>query len=346
MSPEASTIHLGCFDVVAQHCKLDDCLDHLWITTAWRTPWRQAPNLRLEEPAITPDLSRVDALGIPRMRVLPPEILGMVYYNSATSLFWRYSRALDLARRLSTTSTDSTACLDELLSVPLCTVSAWKRSGSPAFSKIARQLPIFRLTIDSHGIREIERLPERPRVQRTRTDSLAFVILEQCYLQGVTAHFKVIIPSSSQKRMLMPLQFGSLRLELPETCHGLQIWDTPTPPMIEQCTFYPADITSSTYFRTIDLRKTTGLTLFFCLGSVYAIHAHTKAAPCAEETYRCLSSRRQESITWVYMPIPQNDSILAFGTQMALSGSNFEVSTCLLVSLVFDSKMFSEGIDV
>ncbi|KAH7019666.1 hypothetical protein EDB80DRAFT_205734 [Ilyonectria destructans] len=235
ISPEVSTLHLDCFDVVAQRCKLDDYLDYLWIATAWRTPWRQAPNLHLEEPAITPDLSRADDLGISRMRVLPPEILRMVHGNSATSLFWRYSGALDLARRL------STASLDELLSVPLYTISAWKRGGPPALSKIARQLPIFRLIIDSYGIREIERLPERPRFQRTRSDSLAFVILEQCYLQGVTAHFK----------------FGFLRLELPETCYSLQIWDTPTPPVIEQCTFYPADITSSTYFRTIELCKTT-----------------------------------------------------------------------------------------
>ncbi|KAH8654723.1 hypothetical protein BGZ61DRAFT_524174 [Ilyonectria robusta] len=274
-----------CFDVVAQRCKLDDYLDHLWIATAWRTPWRQAPNLRLEEPAITLDLARADDLGIPRMRVLTPEILRMVHGYSATSLFWRYSGALDLVRRLSTSS------LDELLSVPLCTVSAWKR-GPPVLSKTVRQLPVFRLTIDSYGIREIERLPERPRFQRWRTDSLAFVILEQSYLQGVTARFK--------------------------------IWDTPIPPVIEQCPFYPANITSSTHFRTIELCKTTGITLFFCLGDVYAIHAHTKAAPCPEATYRCLSRRRQRSITWAYMPIPENDSIVAFGTQIALFSSDFE----------------------
>ncbi|KND90843.1 hypothetical protein TOPH_04652 [Tolypocladium ophioglossoides CBS 100239] len=231
----------------------------------------------------------------------------MVHRHSATSLFWRYNAASELTKRL-------TASSNQLLSIPLCPVSAWHRGGKPVTAETTHQLPVIRLTIDSWGITEVERLSGYPRFKRWRTDRLIFVILDQGCLEGVTAHFKL----------------GLLRLDLPRNCHGLETWDTPTPPALDRCFFYPANITSSTQFRTIELSQTTGFIFFFCYGNLYAVHAHTRVAPCAQSTYQRLSRRRQQSVTWVYVPISQQDSIAALGARMLLSERSFSGSTCLL----------------
>ena len=85
-------------------------------------------------------------------------------------------------------------------------------------------------------------------------------------------------------------------------------------------------------FHTIDLRRTTGITFFFCLDEVYAIHAHTSATPCAERTYERLPRRRQRTVTWLYLPLPSNDHVVAFGLQKQQSGSHRPAGIRFLVS--------------
>ncbi|KAH7111463.1 hypothetical protein B0J13DRAFT_461938 [Dactylonectria estremocensis] len=310
VSPEASTVHSDCYEFVAQRSNVDRSLDYLWVVTAWRTPWRRAPKFRLEEAVVKSDWSVFDHVNTSRMRSLPPEILKMIYEYSATSIIWRFNAASEVIQRLTIPSSD------HLLSIPLREVSAWKRSGQPWTTETAHNLPVVRLTIDSRGIQEVERLPGNPLFRRWRTDGLVFVTLNHELLDGVIAHFK----------------FGSLRLELPKTCHGIQTWDTPTPPDLQKCRFYPNNILHSTQFKTIDLCQTNGITLFFCNGQVYAIHAHTQKAPCALATYQRLSPRRQRSVAWVYVPFSQRDYITALGARMSLSKSSSFGSTCLLVS--------------
>lgn len=55
-------------------------------------------------------------------------------------------------------------------------------------------LPVMRLTIDSWGIRDIERLVESPNFGRRRTDGLVFVVLNYESLEGINAYFKVKLP--------------------------------------------------------------------------------------------------------------------------------------------------------
>ncbi|KAJ3529490.1 hypothetical protein NM208_g9731 [Fusarium decemcellulare] len=308
VSAEASTVHSDCFEFVARRCNLDDYLDYLWVVTAWRAPWRQAPHFGLQDTEVVePDWSVLDCLDISRsLASLPPEILGIIHRYSATSILWRFNAASKLTRRF------PIALSDSLLSIRLCKVAAWKR-GQPVTIEEAHQLPVIRLTIDSWGIREVERLPGYPQFKTWRTDSLVFVILDQAYLKDVIALFK----------------FGVLRLEVPKTCHGLQTWDTPTPPEMRRCCFYPAHIRYSTQFRTIELRRISGIT-FFYHGEIYAIHAHTQEAPCAQITYQRLSRRRQRSVVWVYVPVSQKDYITALGARMPLRQERSFGSTCLL----------------
>ncbi|KAH6667292.1 hypothetical protein B0J14DRAFT_489952, partial [Halenospora varia] len=299
-SPEASTMHPDCFQLFIHEWRRDytieTALDVLWIATAWRNPWRGAPDLRLQGKM---DIN-IFLEKLPQLRLLPLELVQMIQNYSEPSLFSRFISVLDLVGRL------SPAISDELVSVPLCEISTWQRGDRPT-GAAASAGHIIRLTIDSCGIRKIESLPKNPPYSESRSHNMAFVIQEKSCLNGIIAWFK----------------HGLLRLELLEASLGLQIWDTPTPPDLEYCTFYPANITASTCFRTIEMRETIGITFFFCRGKVYAIHAHTLTMPCAMTTLEHLSCRRQRTVAWVYIPISPSDQVVAFGTQLQRSDGHF-----------------------
>lgn len=197
-SSEASTVHSDCYEFVAQNCTLEGLLDHLWVITAWRTPWRHAPHFGLNEVVLSQNSPVFDVIGISRLRLLPPEILEVVYKHSERSLVWRFHAAYELARRLPVEVTN------QLLSVPLWTIAAWKRGGQPVMMKAILQKPLMRLTIDSYGILKVERLQEHPPFNRWRAENRRFVILDQSSAEGITAHFKVKTPrhKDAQKRTL------------------------------------------------------------------------------------------------------------------------------------------------
>ncbi|RFU24599.1 hypothetical protein B7463_g11741, partial [Scytalidium lignicola] len=295
-------MHSDCFELFIQECILDQALDRLWIAIAWKNPWRKAPDLHLHYKTniASSSLQVAEKYCKLPLRSLPPELVQMIQNYSESSLFWRYISAVGFSYQLSTTTSNS------LESVPLCQLSAWQRGGRPIVAE-ASAGHIIRLTIDSYGIRELEKLLESPPYNGSRFDNVAFIIQKESCLSGVIAKFK----------------HGLLRLELPEARAGLQIWDTPTPPDLEHCTFCPANITASTRFHTINLRKTTGITFFFCHGEVYAIHAHTPTLPYAKKTLEHLSSRRQRSVIWVYIPISPSDQVAAFGVQLKRSIGHF-----------------------
>ncbi|KFA81328.1 hypothetical protein S40288_08298 [Stachybotrys chartarum IBT 40288] len=186
---------------------------------------------------------------------------------------------------------------EDLISIPLSEILAWERGGLPVLAYATPPKPIVRLTIDSHGVRKVERLPKKPLYRGQRSDSAVFVILEENSLKRITMHCK----------------FGYSRLELHDRDLCVQVWDTPTPPDPDQCMLSQPWPANSAQFRTINLNQSTGLTFFFDLGNVYAIHSHTVTTPCARQTYERLSRRRQRSVTWLYLPIPPNDDVVLFG---------------------------------
>lgn len=60
-------------------------------------------------------------------------------------------------------------------------------------------------------------------------------------------------------------QDSLLRLKLPDSQHGLPIWDTPCSPNLELGQLYPLGSTPLQRLRTFDLNEITDLT-FFCRG--------------------------------------------------------------------------------
>jgi hypothetical protein len=131
-----------------------------------------------------------------------------------------------------------------------------------------------------------------------------------------------------------------LRLELPQDHAGFQIWDTPTPPLLLQpdhqlTSDYSVygSVTASTRFCTIDVTSIFGLTFFFTNGTISAIHAHTSKTPYAVLPAESLSRRSQQYVSWVYVPIPAKDQLLA----LALRGhrhTNLMAAPCILVRFV------------
>lgn len=201
---ETATVHSDCLQLFAREYKLEDVLDRLWVIAAWRSPWRGAHNLRLAEARLfMPDLSAAEALDLLKLRDLPPEILNWIRIYSPTSLFWRYSSVLELARGLSKAAASESACKD-ILSIPLPLIWTWKRGELPvsiapsevSAPAISPKAPIIRLTIDSYGLREVERLQEKPPYRTWRSDHLAYVIVEEHSLKHAVMHFKVaLIPN-------------------------------------------------------------------------------------------------------------------------------------------------------
>lgn len=68
------------------------------------------------------------------------------------------------------------------------------------------------------------------------------------------------------------------------------------------------------------MRITNGITFLIHRSRMFAIHAHTPTAPCAQSTFEYLSEDVQSAAVWVYLPIPRGERILAFGERTINGG--------------------------
>ena len=176
-------------------------LDRLWTLALWRKPWAGAPRIFLpQQPIIFSESVATVArkFGLPGLaRKLPAEIVLMIHGYSEPAALWRLGAALDLAAELN--STTPTTTVDGVVSHSLRRVVSWQRGSVPMLAREQRPLPIIRLTIDAHGIKSIERLPdEEPPPSRARFDHLAFIIEHQAGIGPgrVSVSFKVRSRSS------------------------------------------------------------------------------------------------------------------------------------------------------
>lgn len=342
---EAVGIHLDCYNLFTNECKAENALERLWVAALARSPWKGAV-LRLNpdaDLAIGLVYEKAEEYGIPGLRSLPPELFEIIRNHSVSATFWRYVAALDFSRELSSAPDLQPECPW----IPFGDLLAWKRGeesslqledGSPNIGATK----VVRLTIDSRGICQVERLPSRPPFQQWRSESVAFVIHEGSQLSDIKAVFSVSLPSENTVDMMRSNseQHNTLRLELPEHIRGFHIWDMPNPPKIEDCNFI-GHIAQSTRFRSIDLQgsgdsQVTGLTFFYSFSKIYAIHAHTPTAPYAEETWKQLSRRRRPNTAWAYLPMAKGDDILAFGVRLRqIDARRTTQKPCFLVRTPF-----------
>ncbi|KAK0748184.1 hypothetical protein B0T21DRAFT_406722 [Apiosordaria backusii] len=246
----------------------------LWESFPWTEPWNGCPSLELDHGN---KILFVDhfaaAIGLPQLSQLSAELTKMIQDFSAGSLIWRLTRVMMLAME-GPLSGKEQSCL-------LSKVSAWERGGEPVIAADDNEpaLPqIIRLTMDSRGLREIERLQEKPVYRYGRSESKAFAVFNE-----------------------MDSGFARLTSGKCKSTSKIPIWDTPTPPTqiklpphTEQCW-------------TVELDNATGITFFVSIRGIEGAQAHTGGSfPCASTLNPSLDHN-----LWIYIPTPPGDKITA-----------------------------------
>lgn len=189
-SPEAATMHADCYDLFMLNHEPKHALDRLWIAAAWRDPWRDAPELDLDNNSFTlPRPSTTESIGIPKLASLPMEIIQLIRSYSRESPFWRYTIVQDVAERSSSHQTASATTTFQSFS--LRKISAWERGSEPLLATDTSQPPIIRLLVDSHGIGKLERLTDWPRHTASRSDTRVYAFLDESRAEGFSMQFKV-----------------------------------------------------------------------------------------------------------------------------------------------------------
>lgn len=228
-------------------------------------------------------------LGIPLLKILPLEVLGLVEQFSRTATIWRYLAVLSFAETIPKCHSV------DIRRTPINEVLGWER-GSPIKTVIRSQIlarqQIMRVCIDATGIRLLERI----------------TALYEPSLKGCQEF--IVEEARSFDNISGELKDGLLRFGLPPNHNGFYLWDIPCPPNLFTCQFYPGLPSPPARFRTLDLKQATGLTFFFNDGRIYNIHNHTKLSPSAMLTFERFSKRLQPHIIWIYFPLSPRESIL------------------------------------
>ncbi|KAM0811875.1 putative Heterokaryon incompatibility domain-containing protein [Seiridium cardinale] len=310
LATEAVALHADCLKLFKEECKAEDALDRMRMAAICRRPWIGAPDLRLDghkDLGVEVVHEKAESLGIYRLRLLPLELLRMIQGYSEFAIFWRYISIVSFARQFSVApaTTDLSA---PIRSIPLGDISVWTRGEEPKLLQSPDHLPFVRLTLDCRGIRQIERLPRQPPYQPACSSDLAFIVEKMSDVEDVT----------------IQLKYNISYLKLPTNCRGLNVWDVPSPPALEDWVFC-GHLNRSMQIRTIDLRDVTGLTFIYASGKVQGIYAHTPARSLPDEVLTDLLRRFPKRLVCTYLPISKNDEVIAFGVRSRRHGSTFSV---------------------
>ncbi|KAI0154771.1 hypothetical protein GGR57DRAFT_491786 [Xylariaceae sp. FL1272] len=299
ISPEFVPLHWDCVEIFRNRCSLEwpEALQRLWVATAWRTPWRKA----------LPMFFPIDASGSPSLKALcnicefsqlyelPLELRRIIQSYSQHTLFWRGALVMDLAARISHQNPDS------LVTMPLKDVVSWKRGKRPQVTSSLSSLPLMRIAVDAAGISMIERISAHPYKGECH-NSCVYMVEHEEAISKYRAQFKN----------------GVLRLDLASSPHSPAVWNTPSPPDLQRCqAFKIGRLPHFQRFSAVELDRVRGITFFFSGGLLYGIHVHRSTAPCGSQSLQRLSNRVRRSMTWCYLPIPDQDRILVLGIRLS-----------------------------
>lgn len=188
--PRCAAVHRECFAIYRKHCRLpvSRSLGTLRTTLLFKNPWSKMPSLHLL-PSTDRSLCMRDELGgipdLAKFRALPMEILDIIKQFSLQTSFWRCLSALCFARR-AIPSTRSTQTL------PLKDVGSWRR-GNQDLLVSNDDRSVMKITIDSDGIRQVERLHELPAYAPETSRHHYFIVAEVSMLQNTLVYLKVTI---------------------------------------------------------------------------------------------------------------------------------------------------------
>ncbi|KAF4497327.1 hypothetical protein FAGAP_6489 [Fusarium agapanthi] len=281
-------------------------LERVWVAAAWRIPWvvrssQSMPHIGFIEPGLVSiSSSTAEALHMPQLATLPSEVLQLIAAYSRGSILWRYlvigARAEELFM-----FDESISKGDDDMQYNLGTVKKWHRGQDAEFDEDSPESFVFRLILDSHGLLDIERLPDWPEYR-------------SCQYQTYKYFF---INSDEAERTWVYFRFGHARMKLsPSLSRPVQLWDIPCPPGPStkglEVLLVPRR-TDATSIRTLDLRNITGITFFYYRGTLMGLHAHTLRDPIALSTVKDILADYEPNLVWIYMPIAHGDCIMRFG---------------------------------
>ncbi|KAF5005931.1 hypothetical protein FDECE_7689 [Fusarium decemcellulare] len=281
---------------------------------------------RTKIPVVIPDelgfsQMALEEANVPGLFKLPSEILIRIQAFSQEEPIWDCVRAcalkLELATLPTTPSTNPMSIAD---------VDSWVwGQDKPKRIADSDDTQLIRITLDSRGIKRIERLARRPLPLFENTlKSERFIVDSAASLKQVTIQFKD----------------GLAWMKRPSEEFRLQLWDTPTPPAIidndlnnisrhsltqilqghpstlDSCAMLWSRARDSTHFHTVDLKTCTGIMFSYHAhtGTLHAIHDPRSPSPSTVDNHDYLSQ--------IYVPVPPGDeivSILAFCDPMTES---------------------------
>ncbi|KAF5643794.1 hypothetical protein F25303_6191 [Fusarium sp. NRRL 25303] len=291
-----------CYCLFLQTYPKKPVLERLWVAAVWRTPWIMSslkPKIQLDvvdNELVSISLPTAQILGLPQLTALPSEVLQLIKAYSRGSVIWSYPAIKARAEEM--------AMFDERMSesddmqYELSIVKKWHRGQDAELDENPPESVVFRFTLDSHGLLDIERLPNWPEYESCRYRTHKYFLIGFAEAQRTWVYFKFgharMIPSPSWPR---PLQF----------------WDIPSPPTKGLEFLLRPRRTDATCNRTLDLRNIMGITFFYYRGTLMGLHSHALGAVTAFPTVKDTLSKYEPYLVWIYIPIPHGDRIMRFG---------------------------------
>lgn len=185
-------------------------MDRLWLAACWRKPWRGAPRLVLPENC-TLGLEAVaevaEKFGMKLMARLPPEIVQMIRSFCDDSLFWKLASALDLSDRFHATSTS------HITTLPLGKIVEWQRyselvTADSRDSDSPDLPPFIRITIDSRGVSNIDRLDTDLSDDVMPRDNESYIIQDAASCDNIETILKVYLTFPYMEGHLLTIETG------------------------------------------------------------------------------------------------------------------------------------------
>ncbi|KAJ3485697.1 hypothetical protein NLG97_g6758 [Lecanicillium saksenae] len=299
---ESVTVHRDCYQIFLQQTAKHEHITayNLWHAAHARYPWRgfwPLPLTVLGKDAA--GLARAHAtaeMGIP-LDTLPNELVLQICENVRQSIFWRYILAQEFIRRL-VAEADRGAAKTTVLS----RIDSWKRGSEPqpATSESGSYL---RLTIDSYGLREIERLSSFPTKSVDRSEAHAHVVDTVQRLGQIAVSLD--LDAFTRKRACGPCGLGIHQ----------------HPPVLPDYEFSPELQPICPRLGTIETKKSFGITFFISSGQIAAIHAHTLQAPSAYSCFQRLNPVKKRWVAWIFVPLRGGIDKFGFRTPLLPPGA-------------------------
>ncbi|KAL7902765.1 hypothetical protein HDV64DRAFT_266767 [Trichoderma sp. TUCIM 5745] len=152
---ESVTIHADCLCLFRKTCSAEDKYRRLWIAATRMYPWRDTAPLDLDPVLYVPTEILSSAAGFPKSFL--PDVAGLIGgHLELTHPLLRFCKVIQLAQYLSVAEPGNA------VTHPLCDVLSWSRGASPILVEQGQAVnPWIRLTIDSRGIKSIERISDQ-----------------------------------------------------------------------------------------------------------------------------------------------------------------------------------------